>query len=69
MRAGVISAVMAAVESAGVSISILPERTIPVVRRERDDSPRKQTEADRERLVAAEAKRARKAAKRKGGVL
>ena len=68
MRTGVLAAVMAIAESAASpAVSVLPERTIPVARCERDDRPRKQTDADRERLAAAEVKRERKAAKRRGG--
>lgn len=63
----VVAAAMAMAASPGVSV--LPERTVPVARRERDATPRKITDADRERLAAAEAKRVRKAEKRKGGVL
>lgn len=59
----VIAAALAMAASSGVSV--LPERTVPVARRERDDRPRKQTDADRERMAAAEAKRARKAARRR----
>jgi len=60
-----VAAALAMAASSGVSV--LPERTVPVARRDRedrDDRPRKLTDADRERLAAAEAKRARKAAKR-----
>lgn len=65
MRAVVLAAVLAAAEAAvSPAVSVLLERTIPVVRRERDDRPRKQTDADRERMAAADVKRARKAAKR-----
>lgn len=59
----VIAAALALAASSGVSV--LPERTVPVARRERDDRPRKQTDADRERMAAAEAKRAREAARRR----
>lgn len=43
----------------------MPDRTIPVVRRERADQKRTPTAADLERMAAAEAKRARKAARRR----
>lgn len=43
----------------------MPDRTIPVVRRERAEQKREPTAADLDRMAAAEAKRARKAAKRR----
>lgn len=56
---------MALAAAVGSGVSVLPDRTIPVARREHDDSPRKVTAADRGRMAAADAKRARKAAKRR----
>ena len=58
-----VAAALAMAASSGVSV--LPERTVPVARRERADPKRTPTAADLERMAAAEAKRARKAARRR----
>lgn len=59
-----LAAAVGLIAGAMPGVSILPERTIPLARRERNDRPRKKTQADLDRLALAEAKRARKAAKR-----
>lgn len=65
-RGRILASVLMLAASSGIPVaSFMLDRTIPVARRERDDRPRKQTDADRERMAAAEAKRARKAAKRR----
>lgn len=65
-RGRVLASVLMLAASSGIPVaSFMPDRTIPVARRERDDRPRKQTDADLERMAAAEAKRARKAARRR----
>ena len=65
-RGRVLASVLMLAASSGIPVaSFMPDRTIPVVRRERTDPKRTPTAADLERLAAAEAKRARKAARRR----
>ncbi len=58
-RGRVLASALMLAASSGIPVaSFMPDRTIPVVRRE-------PTAADLDRMAAAEAKRARKAAKRR----
>ncbi len=64
-RGRVLASALMLAASSGIPVaSFMPDRTIPVVRRERADPKRTPTAADLERMAAAEAKRARKAARR-----
>lgn len=61
-RGRVLASALMLAASSGIPVaSFMPDRTIPVVRRERAEP----TAADLDRMAAAEAKRARKAAKRR----